>query len=85
MCVCGWQFVAVTVLLQLLIIAYGEIEGRRRSEADRLALRRRLVDAALAERPTASRHRTGEPVKALRARHDADAQPYYPASARKTN
>lgn len=84
MCACGWQLVAVTVLLQLLIIAYGEIEGRRRSEVDRLALRRRLVDAALTERRSAARHRTGEPVDALRARSDADTQPYYPAPTNKT-
>lgn len=60
MCVCGWQLVAVTVLLQLLIIGYGEIEGRRRSEADRLTLHHRLTDATLAERRSAARHRTGE-------------------------
>lgn len=33
MCFCGWQLVAATVVLQLLIIAYGEIEGRRRQRA----------------------------------------------------
>lgn len=77
MCVCGWQLVVVTVLLHLVIIAYGEIEGRRRSAS-------RLVDAGLAERHTAARHRTGEPAKAMRARCDADTQPYYPPSANKT-
>ncbi|MFC4858754.1 hypothetical protein [Actinophytocola glycyrrhizae] len=74
----------MTVLLQLLIIAYGEIEGRRRSEADRLAQRSRQVDAALAERRTTARHRTGEPVNALRARYDADTQLYHPAPTDKT-
>jgi len=79
MCVCGWQLVAVTVLLQLLILAYGEIEGRRRSAADH-----QPVDAATtAECGPTARHRTGEPVQALRARHDAETLPYYP-SPRKT-
>lgn len=84
MCVCGWPLVALAVFIPLLTIGYGEIEGRRRSTADRLALRRRLVDAALAEDRTAAHHRTGEAVDALRARHDADTQPYYPTPPRKT-
>lgn len=83
MCVCGWQLVAVTVLLQLLILAYGEIEGRRRSAADLRALRHQPVDATPAGRGPTARHRTGEPVQALRARHDAETLPYYP-SPRKT-
>ncbi len=78
MCVCGWQLVAVTMLLQLLILAYGEIEGRRRSAADH-----QPVDATSAERGPTARHRTDDPVKALRARHDAESLPYYP-SPRKT-
>lgn len=78
MCVCGWQLVAVTVLLQLLILAYGEIEGRCRSAADH-----QPVDATTAGRGPTARHRTGEPVKALRARHDAETLRYYP-SPRKT-
>lgn len=35
MCFCGWQLVGATVVLQLLIIAYGEIEGRGRQRATR--------------------------------------------------
>lgn len=79
MCVCGWQLVAVTMLLQLLILAYGEIEGRRRSAADH-----QPADAPTAQRSSTARHRTGEPVKALRARHDAETLPYYPSPSRKT-
>ncbi len=33
MCVCGWQLIALAVFCQLLIIAYGEYEGRRRARA----------------------------------------------------
>ncbi|MEY7972577.1 hypothetical protein AB8O38_11320 [Saccharomonospora xinjiangensis] len=84
MCVCGWQLVAVTVLLQLLILGYGEIEGRRRSAADLRAFRHRQVDGTPAEHSPTARHRTGEPVKSLRARHDAETLPYYPSSSRKT-
>lgn len=78
MCVCGWQLVALAVFIPLLTIGYGEIEGHRRSKADRLAFRRQLAHAVLAQRETA-RHRTGESVDALRARHDADTLPYYPS------
>jgi hypothetical protein len=84
MCVCGWQLVAVTVLLQLLILGYGEIEGRRRSAADLRALRHRPLATTSAERSSTARHRTGEPVKSLRARHDAETLPYYPSPSRKT-
>lgn len=79
MCVCGWQLVAVTVLLQLLILAYGEIEGRRRRATDH-----HPVDATTAGRGGTARHRTGEPVKALRARHDAETLPYYPSPRKAT-
>ncbi len=35
MCVCGWQLIALAVFCQLLVIAYGEYEGRRaRQRAD---------------------------------------------------
>lgn len=61
MCVCGWQLAGVTVLLAVSIIVYGEMEGRRRSEIDRRALRRRLVEATLTERRPAAQARTGNP------------------------
>ena len=34
MCVCGWQLITLLVFTQLLIIIYGELEGRRRGKAD---------------------------------------------------
>jgi hypothetical protein len=73
MCVCGWPLVIVTALLELLVIGYGEIRAAMAMSARQ--------DAA--ERAPA-RHRTGEPVSDLRARHDTDNQPYYPTAPRKT-
>lgn len=78
MCVCGWQLVAVTVLLELLILGYGE-SGGRRSVADH-----QPVDGTTAERGSTARDRTGEPVNAPRARRDAETLPYYPSPSRKT-
>ncbi|HEY0694079.1 MAG TPA: hypothetical protein VGD71_34180 [Kribbella sp.] len=37
MCVCDWQLLAVMIALTLLIIGYGEIEGRRRSRSSPLS------------------------------------------------
>jgi hypothetical protein len=54
MCVCGWQLVAVAVAMQLMAIAYGDIEGRRRSDADWLALRCRLADFTRVRRDEAN-------------------------------
>jgi hypothetical protein len=34
MCVCGWQLIVVTLALVVLVIGYGEIEGRRRARAN---------------------------------------------------
>lgn len=34
MCVCGWQLITLAVITQLLIITYGELDGRRRSKTD---------------------------------------------------
>jgi len=34
MCVCGWQLITLAVFTQLLIIAYGDLEGRRHSKAN---------------------------------------------------
>ncbi len=35
MCVCGWQLITLGVVTQLLIITYGELEGRRRANTGR--------------------------------------------------
>ena len=40
MCVCDWQLLAVTVVLTLLIVGYGEFERRRRGHARQLATQR---------------------------------------------
>lgn len=84
MCICGWQLVAVAMAIQSLIVAYGEIEGRRHRKADRLAERRRLAAAMLAEHHIAARPRTGKPADALATRDEADTQPYNPGSPHKT-
>jgi hypothetical protein len=66
MCVCGWQLVAVAVAVQVMAIAYGDIEGRRRSDADWLALRCRLADftASGATRPTSKPNTVPWPARA---------------------
>lgn len=74
MCVCDWELVVAAALIQLVTVVYGQISRRGRtppgpSEA---------LPAATA------RHRTGEPVRALRARHGATGQPHYPSPSRKT-
>jgi hypothetical protein len=50
LCICGWNVVVVTISAGLLMLTYGEIEGRRRSQADRDA----HVEAWLEGQRTAS-------------------------------
>lgn len=64
MCICGWQLVAVAVLIPCLSIVYGE-------------LIKRSTGTASSDVP--ARHCGGESVTSLRKRHRADDLPYYPS------
>lgn len=64
MCVCDWQLVAVTVALALVLLAYGEIEGRLRSQSDRL-----VAELRPSSRPCI------EPSETTRALSDAATEP----------
>lgn len=44
MCVCGWQLVALAVFAQLLVVVYGELDGRRRSKVARQGEHRDQID-----------------------------------------